>query len=104
MQVLCAVSTPPPRTPTPPAQVQKQAATPYVVLSGTIKPGQSRDAGKRAHPHALPPSLSPRYLSLPPLCLALDLPHISLSLAAPGSQLLASAPAAWRLAFTSSNA
>ncbi|KAL4429830.1 hypothetical protein ABPG77_010947 [Micractinium sp. CCAP 211/92] len=25
-------------------QVQKQAATPYVVLSGTIKPGQSRDA------------------------------------------------------------
>jgi hypothetical protein len=25
-------------------QIQKQAATPYVVLSGTIKPGQSRDA------------------------------------------------------------
>ncbi|GAB4814564.1 hypothetical protein N2152v2_001610 [Parachlorella kessleri] len=25
-------------------QVQKQAATPYVVLSGTVKPGQSRDA------------------------------------------------------------
>ena len=24
--------------------VQKQAATPYMVLSGTIKPGQSRDA------------------------------------------------------------
>ena len=25
-------------------EVQKQAATPYVVLSGTVKPGQSRDA------------------------------------------------------------
>lgn len=28
----------------PSLQVQKQAAAPYVVLSGTIKPGQSRDA------------------------------------------------------------
>lgn len=25
-------------------KVQQQAATPYVVLSGTVKPGQSRDA------------------------------------------------------------
>lgn len=37
-------------------QVQKQAATPYVVLSGTIKPGQSRDAasGARVGAHTLP--------------------------------------------------
>jgi hypothetical protein len=28
----------------PLVQAQKQAATPYVVLSGTVKPGQSRDA------------------------------------------------------------
>lgn len=38
-------------------QVQKQAATPYVVLSGTIKPGQSRDAASGAR-HRAPPVLA----------------------------------------------